>query len=238
MLNVFRHLFKSFSFLLGSPVVGDDIVATSSGNMPIAGSSVVTTATGSDAIAPVVTGPAVGTASVVETFVASPSFITFGTATQNYVFSDNADFEKFRKYFATCQLVSVSITVASSFILPENSAARIFLFGLVPRSLDHLHSSGKYSTLASVPDLAMFVLGSSSSEFTVTYGQGGLPFPPGLQLEFNCIETRFERPKVAIGLVNVHKSSDDAMKELNAIYWRVQFTVRCSGSAGLSRFRD
>jgi len=130
-----------------------------------------------------------------------------------------------RSLFHTVELVSVTVTVVQ--IDSEPAAASFtgenFSFGLVPRGTSVKASNG--SAVGFIPHLELFRTSAMGTQRSVTWGEGGLPFPPALQLDLTSAEVKSRYPEVIVGPHKLPGSADDDVVSL-----RVEFVVKCSGS--------
>jgi len=100
-------------------------------------------------------------------------------------------------------------------------------FGLVPRGTTHTIESGskKVGVVDDIPHLESMVLHTNTpATAQVVWGEGGIAFPPGLQLDLASTELRHRYLNVFLG--NVHPDKDDKRFIAAA---QVDITYRCSG---------
>lgn len=127
--------------------------------------------------------------------------------------------------FSVVEVVSVRMTVFQSTVLAasaEGTATHLVRFGIVPRStaLD-FQSSG---VVHYIPFLESMVTSTNvGSSARAVFGEGGVPFPPGLQLDLRAVETRHNYPEVLVANTFISKLKH------NLVQAQVDFTVRCSG---------
>lgn len=126
---------------------------------------------------------------------------------------------------ARVELVSVTIFVSQRNVFPAESKGtplHVIRYGLLPAGT--VGKSGGLGVVSYLPALATMStnVGSGATSCT-TWGRGGLPFPPGLQLDLASVEVRFKYPEVAIA--NMHVT--DKTHEL--VVGQIDFTVECSG---------
>lgn len=129
-------------------------------------------------------------------------------------------------YHHTMEVVSVRVTVFQNDSEPsaESFSGQFFSFGLVPRETNLLVSNG--SGVGFLPHLELFQTTASGGRASQVWGQGGVPFPPGLQLDLTSAEVSSKRPVVLVG-PHVLPEGDD---ELSVVSFRVEFTMHCSGT--------
>lgn len=154
-------------------------------------------------------------------------------------FTDLDDVKSFRSLFAECVLHSVTVTLVSLYASAPGSSARVFRFGLVGRgtSLSNTVGSVLVSSADRITFAKHFVAGSTvNSSTSVTWGEGGEPFPPGIQLDFNFAEVRFKLPEVFVACANP-RPSDGKTAPYDMLYWHIEYTFHGRGVAGLNSFR-
>jgi len=99
-------------------------------------------------------------------------------------------------------------------------------FGLVPRGTPHSIKSGdkQVGVVDDIPHLESMVLSTNvPATAQVVWGQGGIPFPPGLQLDLASTELRHRYLNIFLGNVHPDKGKDFLAAA------QVDITYRCSG---------
>jgi hypothetical protein len=127
--------------------------------------------------------------------------------------------------FHTVELHRLTITVFQVRTEPaaEDYEPKLLSFGLAPR--DTTTMAARSSVVGYIPHLADFVSSALGNEKTVTWGDGGLPFPPSLQLDLSAAEVKSKYPEVIAGW---HEQPAEGTKSLVAL--RVSFVLRCTGT--------
>jgi len=156
-----------------------------------------TGAVGADAPA-VTTGSGGTTRVVLSGALESPLGSEFGVAT---AFTNHERVDTLKLIFASVELVACRIFIAQRVAGAVSNVGSGVRFGLAPRDL--AFSTGTGSTAASlaaaVPHMNDMWLGATvSATQNVAYGEGGRPFPPGLQLDFRAAEMRHKLPVIVV----------------------------------------
>jgi len=127
--------------------------------------------------------------------------------------------------FHTVELHSLTVTVFQVRTAPaaDDYEPRVLSFGLAPR--DTVTMAARSSVVGYIPHLADFVTSASGNEKTVTWGNGGIPFPPALQLDLSAAEVKSKYPEVLAGW---HEQPTADAESLVAL--RVSFVLRCTGA--------
>lgn len=110
---------------------------------------------------------------------------------------------------------------------PDGTYVPELRFGLVPRGTPAAIKSGskQVGVVDDIPHLMSMVLHTNCpATTTVVWGEGGIPFPPGLQLDLAATELRHRYLNVFLG--NVHPDEKDKTFLAAA---QVDITYRCSG---------
>jgi len=129
------------------------------------------------------------------------------------------------RMFHTVELHSLTLTVVQ---LKEEPSAddfqrQMFSFGLVPRGTTHTAAAS--SVVGYIPHLEEYMTSAISREKTVSWGAGGKPFPPALQLDLSAAELKSKHPEILLGM---HDDPASGSEEIIGV--RVSFTLRCSGT--------
>lgn len=107
----------------------------------------------------------------------------------------------FTRIYSSVVLSQVKVTV-SQLVLPTTSEDydRIFLkFGVVPTGVAIRDPATRSSVVGYLPHLVQYATGFSGTDLTITWGEGGLPFPPGVQLDLAAAEVSAKYAAVLIG---------------------------------------
>lgn len=135
-----------------------------------------------------------------------------------------------KQLYSVVELYWIKLTIISAVAQSANTLSIISRYGVGPRGL--VASVGSGSTVSSVghlyPRFSTAVSGSTlNSVQSTTWGQrpGDTPFPPGLQLDFNATEFRFNYVTPYIFNISPFPSSTNTV----AFYIYIEGEVRCSG---------
>ncbi len=144
-----------------------------------------------------------------------------------YTFRSHPRIKELLKIFSSVVLIKATVYVYQANVsAPEEGSAtqvRTVRFGITPRGVTT--SSGGTNVVGYIPNLTNLALFSASpASASVTFGQGGVPFPPGLQLDFRDLETRFNYAEFFLGSPQ-QGDGDDSIASA-----QISFTVQCSGS--------
>jgi hypothetical protein len=108
------------------------------------------------------------------------------------------------RYFLCVELHSVKITIAQCATFGVTTTdpfkLRQYRFGISPS--DIATSSGGKSVVDKLPRLNHFSMTTVGSQAEVTYGPGGLSFPPGVQLDLKPVQFRANYPQVLVVCLN------------------------------------
>jgi hypothetical protein len=119
-----------------------------------------------------------------------------------YSFKDHDVIEWARRYFLSIELVSVKITLTQTRGFGSTSTSPAFLpnyrYGIVPAGLPYKNSIGE-QIVNRQPRLVSYAMNMFGSSSTTTFGSGGLPFPPGIQLDFKPVQFRSNYAEVFVG---------------------------------------
>jgi hypothetical protein len=110
-------------------------------------------------------------------------------------------------------------TVRSASSSSTNNVTHV-RFGLGPRGLDTTPEAMGY-----IPHMKNMVCGTQvASSTSLTFGESGQPFPPGLQLDLRAAEVRHRYPR--FWLLN---PSVTAANTWDLVHAQLHFVVECSG---------
>jgi len=130
------------------------------------------------------------------------------------------------RLFSSVVLKSVSITIAQLTIPSSDEAyTRLFTkFGIIPRDTNFVDPATKSSVVSYLPHLKSFATSLNPIDLTVTWGDGGIPFPPGLQLDLRATEMVNNYPVAFFGHtdLNLDKQADSIAS------MALDFSVECS----------
>jgi len=126
--------------------------------------------------------------------------------------------------FSVVKLVSVDAFVFQATVRSAGSSSagniRHARYGVAPRGLALTDV-----TVPEVPYVRNLVCGTQvASSAALTFGAGGEPFPPGLQLDLRAAEVRHRYPR--FWLMNPVVSTTETFDLVHA---QLQFVVECSG---------
>lgn len=106
----------------------------------------------------------------------------------------------FLSVFSIVEIKSVKVFAYQSTVQAASSNGKAVWpvrFGIVPRGIPL--KSGDLNITGLIPHLSAFVCGTNiAATAECTWGEGGLPFPPGLQLDLRALETRHNYPEVLL----------------------------------------
>jgi hypothetical protein len=171
---------------------------------------------------------------------------SFGTW---YSFRAHPKYATLSKMFAKIDLVSVRAFVYQTTVpgLAEGAVTtRRVRFGLAPR--ETTLSTNDTNVVDFIPHLVdMVLLPNECASTTVTFGEGGIPFPPGMETDFRDVEGRFNfaefllcqprpdaRPEKTSSSASVKGKAPEAKAEAKSdahpiLCAQLTFIVRCSG---------
>lgn len=119
-----------------------------------------------------------------------------------------------------CTIVQLSVPEAD-----ETQQTRVVKFGLLPRDTPYVDPQDN-NVVGLVPHQQTIAFGPSiCSQRTVCWGEGGLPFPPGLQLDLRAVETRHNYVNFGMGLLN----PKDAVAGFELCMATLNITIGASG---------
>jgi hypothetical protein len=148
-----------------------------------------------------------------------------------YSFRAHPRISEFLKIFSFVELRTVKATIYQTSLVSaavsHDSAykPRVFRHGVAPRGLDG--APGGTNIVSDIPNLHTFITsaGMAASQ-TLVFGDGGMPFPPGVQVDLKAAEIRHSYAEYFVGLVSPITTSDRAL-----IAVQLDFVVECSGMA-------
>lgn len=160
-----------------------------------------------------------------------------------YSFRAHPKLSILKNMFSKIELVSVRAFVYQALVPSQTDGAvvtRRVRFGLAPRGT--ALSAQDTNVVDYIPHLTdMVLLPNECASTTVVFGQGGIPFPPGMELDFRTIETRFNfaefllcqpRPDVRSPTASSASSTKGKDKSSDSdviLSAQLTFTIRCSG---------
>jgi hypothetical protein len=178
-------------------------------------------------IVDVATSSSLTSPSLVRTFATQVSAVTSDSFGQSFSFRSWPEIQPFKSAFASTVLTSVTIHVVQSHLVAtEQSTARVFKFGIVPANVTGVQGEDlkKISNAHMIPHLRFFSTTIfNSNSLSTTWGDGGIPFPPGMQLELNVTELCFKYPRAII--CNLLPNTDKHI----VLQWFIEATFTFTG---------
>lgn len=142
-----------------------------------------------------------------------------------YNFRDHPRVKQLLSLFSIVEITQVRAFVFQSTVFSSSASGTktaLVRFGCIPRSLPLAVQNG--GVVGFIPCLESLSTSTNvASTARVIWGAGGLPFPPGLQLDLRAVETRHNY--INFLLANATKLSDS----FEVARAQLDFTVRCSG---------
>jgi len=136
-------------------------------------------------------------------------------------------FKRAVEMFNSVVLTKVVLTI-SQLVVPASNAPfnrQFFKFGMVPRDIVFLDEDTNTGVVAYIPHLFGFSTSGSPQDVVHTWGQGGTPFPPGLQLEMNVAEINGKYPCAFVGFASQLVSKSTTL----VLSMSMEFTIECKG---------
>jgi len=99
-----------------------------------------------------------------------------------------------------------------------------FRFGVVPRGISAVDPATRASVVAYMPHMHNFATNHSPVDASVTFGDGGLPFPPGIQLDLRAAEVVNNYAEAFIGFSSVTVATGSPA----LVVMSVEFDISCS----------
>jgi predicted HicB family RNase H-like nuclease len=193
-----------------------------------------------------ITSPSAAVSISPSAFVSIACSVAFSLSANSY--SNNYNFrmhprvKQCLQLFAFVELESVKATVMSAYsvqykadhtitplhirhgIAPRGTVARLVVSAARARTATSEAVEATYSGVVEyVPHLHSFLTGSIVVASQIVEFSAG-SFPPGVLLDFQSTETRFNYAQYFVGITNPVDDSKDA------VHVQLDFTVRCSGS--------
>jgi len=160
-----------------------------------------------------------------------------------YRFTDHEVVDWAKRYFLSIEITECRITLTQLRGISTTSSAPAWLqnykYGIVPDGTPTVDSSGA-SLVHETPRLVHYSLNLYGSSSTTLYGPGGLPFPPGVQLDLKPVQFRTNYPVAFVGAITpipTSKKVDSSGKESlvydvanikDVFQMQIDFKVRCS----------
>jgi len=143
-------------------------------------------------------------------------------------FSAHPRTQQAKGLFRVVALESVTITVRQfNMVDSTDGVPRDFLrFGVVPRDTVFIEPSSKSNCVSYIPHLVDFATSTVPTDLVVKFGNGGLPFPPGLQLDLKSAEITDKHPVVFIGNIDTEPNQK---KTRRIASMKLDFVLHCSG---------
>jgi len=201
-------------------------------------------AKGDSSVATVLSAPDTGAVASRETPLSTgttgltaPGLITLSISAQTsgLMSDDVSDFFCIRSHprvktllslFSVVEVVTVRVFVWQRRVFSSSekgTMTHLIRFGVVPRAVvTEVKSTNVAHYLPYMRTMATSTNVGATAE--AVFGDGGVPFPPGLQLDLRAVETRHNYPEVL--LVNTNKNQDASFELCQA---QLDITVRCSG---------
>lgn len=129
--------------------------------------------------------------------------------------------------FRSVVLSSVTITVRQIDTIPTNKTVErdFFRFGITPRDVVFLDPATNSNVVEYIPHLIDYATTPNGTDVSITFGEGGRPFPPGLQLDLKAAEISDLHPVAFIGNCQIDLPNDaDPIVSM-----KLDFTLKCSG---------
>jgi len=127
--------------------------------------------------------------------------------------------------FDSVVLSSVKITIRQ-IMVPDSSDDYVrlfFRFGIVPRDTAFLDPASQASVLEYIPHLFDFATSSVPETMVVSFGENGVPFPPGLQLDLKAAEVRHKHPEALLGNCSTGTGANPL------VHMKLEWVLKCSG---------
>lgn len=106
--------------------------------------------------------------------------------------------------FSVVEIVSVKMYVHQIFVHDAGERVGLVRFGVAPRGTTTTDPNTQNSVAHVIPRLQTMALSSSvPSVSEVTFGQGGVSFPPGLQLDLRAAETRHNYAQILLTNITI-----------------------------------
>jgi len=126
--------------------------------------------------------------------------------------------------FSVVKLVRVEAYIFQSTVRSAGSSSvnnvALVRFGLGPRGLDTTPEAMSY-----IPHMKNMVCGTQvASSASLAFGEGGDPFPPGLQLDLRAAEVRHRYPRFWLLNPSVTAANTWAL-----VHAQLHFVIECSG---------
>jgi hypothetical protein len=143
-------------------------------------------------------------------------------------FRNHPQFMAVKSLFASIILKSVTLETFQLVARDSTEEFRkvFFKFGVIPRG--HVFVEKNISSVSYVPHLQSFEVSHNTPAKSVTWGNGGQPFPPQIQLQLVTAEIDGTYPVAFIG-TDTQLLNPDAKEEL--VGMRISFVLECSGQA-------
>lgn len=129
--------------------------------------------------------------------------------------------------FSSVVVSSVRVYISQSTVLAADTTdpttTRLIRYGVAPRGIvTHSEDSG---VVGYIPSLESVTLSSAvPATASCIWGVGGVPFPPGLQLDLRAVELRHNYVEVLLANCDAVAGDDRSL-----FVAQVDFTVQCSG---------
>jgi len=141
-------------------------------------------------------------------------------------FRNHPSFGIYSKVFSSIVLETVTITVCQLSIPSSDGAYErlFFKYGLFPRDTPFLDDKREHSVAAYLPHMKSFATSTNPVDATFTWGVGGSPFPPGLQLDLASAEVTNKYPYAFLGHIDSILSKESDLE----VSIQVDFNLKCS----------
>jgi len=123
----------------------------------------------------------------------SACYLSLYELSGDYDFRNHPNVEWGLKFFLSAVVTKVNVDVQQTRGFSATTTAPVYLpsyrIGIVPRGTSARNGSNQ-SVVSNIPRLVNYSLKMHGSEMSATWGVGGLPFPPGIQLDLKPVEFR------------------------------------------------